>query len=72
MVNEKGVTSITLSANHRAKLQRLADTLGISRNATIGLLIENAQIGEVTRSEPVATVPNVQQYNGVDGKAQRG
>ena len=50
------VTSFALTDDNRAKLKVLADELGVKPNRAINLLIQNAQIGEVQRREPVAVL----------------
>lgn len=49
-------SSFALTDDNRAKLKTLADELGVRRNKAINLLIQNAQIGEVVRREPVAVL----------------
>ena len=49
-------TSFLLTDDNRAKLKTLADELGVKPNRAINLLIQNARIGEVQRSEPVAVL----------------
>lgn len=45
-----------LTDDNRAKLKTLAAELGVKPNRAINLLIQNAQIGEVQRREPVAVL----------------
>lgn len=49
-------TTFLLSDENRAKLKALAAELGIKPNKAVNMLIANAQIGEVQRREPVATL----------------
>jgi predicted transcriptional regulator len=50
-----GTTSIRLTDSQRARLYHLAKTLGTSPNATVGQLIDNAEIVPVIRREAVPT-----------------
>jgi|688.fasta_scaffold613587_2 hypothetical protein len=45
-----------ISHEQSHRLNALADTLGISPNKTIGLMIDNAKIKQVSREEPVAVL----------------
>ena len=49
-------TSVWLTDSQREKLRQLAATLGTSPNATVGQLVDNAQIAIVTRHVATATL----------------
>lgn len=59
------VTSFALTDDNRAKLKTLADALGVKPNRAVNLLIQNAQIGEVVRREPVAVLSKKNSAHGV-------
>jgi hypothetical protein len=53
------VTSVRLTDCRRQKLRQLANALGISPNAVVNQLVDNAQIAVVNRSEAVAALPGM-------------
>lgn len=62
------ITTIRISDAQKQKLQQLADTLGISPNATVGQLIEHGQIAIVTKPEAVCTLTPRKKNNRHDAK----
>jgi hypothetical protein len=55
-MSQKRATSVWLTDSQKEKLRQLAETLGTSPNATIGQLVDNAQIAIVTRHVATATI----------------
>jgi len=51
-------TSITLKPEQRKRLQHFADMLDTSRNAIVGMLIDNARLEQVTTTEVISMLPN--------------
>lgn len=56
-MSQKRATSVWLTDGQKQKLRQMADELGTSYNATLGMLVDNAQIVPITRHEAVATLP---------------
>lgn len=50
-------TGVRFTVEQKKRLDELAAQLGISPNATMGMLVDNAKIEVVERREPVARVP---------------
>lgn len=50
-------TTVRLNEEQRNRLQHMADMLRTSRNAIVGMLIDNARLEPVTKTEAVATLP---------------
>lgn len=58
-MNQKRATSVWFTDSQRAKLRQLAEALGTSHNATLGMLVDNAQIVLVPRQEAAATLQGI-------------
>lgn len=56
-MDQKRATSVWFTDSQRAKLRQLAEALGTSHNATLGMLVDNAQIALVPRCEAVSILP---------------
>jgi hypothetical protein len=54
-------TGISLTTERMTKLNALAQELGVSRNETLGLLIEAAQV----KSRPAVNVPLTRKSDGI-------
>nr|AGC72352.1 hypothetical protein [uncultured bacterium A1Q1_fos_2004] len=62
-MTQKRATSVWFTDGQRVKLRQLAEALGASHNATLGMLVDNAQIVLVPRQEAVSTLTPGQTRN---------
>lgn len=56
MIDKPKSTSVWFSPSTQEKLSQMSRELGISRNATLELLVANAEIRDVVRREPIAAL----------------
>lgn len=61
--DEFATTSVRMRVGQIAKIDRLAKSVGVSRNRLFGMLVDNAEVAEVKRIEPVARISPVEKKN---------
>lgn len=61
--DEFATTAVRLTNRQFAKLHELAANVGVSRNRIFGMLVDNAEVAEVRRIEPVSRIAPVAKKN---------